>query len=50
MPKMTHPDATGRGKTIEVSPDMVPMYASQGWQVKETTTSTSSKPASGDKK
>lgn len=37
MPKMTHPDATGRGKTIEVDADRVPMYASQGWQVKETT-------------
>jgi hypothetical protein len=35
--KMTHPDASGRGKTIEVSADMAPMYASQGWQVKETT-------------
>lgn len=49
MPKMTHPDATGRGKTIEVSPDMVSMYVSQGWQVKETAPA-SSKPATGDKK
>lgn len=39
--KMTHPDATGRGKTIEVDADRVPMYASQGWQVKETAASTS---------
>lgn len=36
MPKMTHPDATGRSKTIEVADDMVPMYRSQGWTVKET--------------
>ena len=33
MPKMTHPAATGRNKTIDVAPSMVPMYASQGWEV-----------------
>lgn len=43
MPKMTHPDATGRGKTIEVDADRVPMYESQGWTVKETASTTTSK-------
>ena len=29
MPKMTHPDAKG---SIEVSPDSVENYESQGWE------------------
>lgn len=41
--KMTHPDATGRSKTIEVDADMAGMYESQGWQKKDATaTSTTS--------
>jgi hypothetical protein len=29
MPKMTHPDAKG---SIEVSPEQVEIYESQGWE------------------
>lgn len=43
--KMTHPDVTGRGKTIEVDSDMVAMYESQGWQ-KASTSASSSKSVS----
>lgn len=44
--KMTHPNVTGRGKTIEVDADMVPMYESQGWQKKDDSGSSSSKSGS----
>lgn len=40
MPKMKHESG---GRQIEVAPDMVPMYESQGWQKVTTSTSTSSK-------
>lgn len=29
MPRMTHPD--GGRRVIDVAPDQVPMYESQGW-------------------
>lgn len=41
--KMTHPEASGRGKTIEVDPQLVEHYASQGWQkVSDSKSSTTS--------
>lgn len=41
MPKMSHPQSK---KTIDVAPAQVPMYESQGWQVKATTKKTSAHP------
>lgn len=43
MPKMRHPQSN---KAIDVAPDQVPMYESQGWQVKAAANKSSARPAS----
>lgn len=43
MPKMKHPQSK---QTIDVAPAQVPMYESQGWQVKAAPKKSSARPAS----
>lgn len=47
MPKMKH--ETG-GRQIDVAPDMVGMYESQGWQKVTPPASKTAKPSTSDKK
>jgi len=47
MPKMKHESG---GRQIDVSPDMVHMYQTQGWQTVTPPASKATKPSTADEK